>query len=256
MTTYQLQGLRILNTRPRGQAEELNQRILASHGQVLHFPVLDIQPPNQPWVDSLPDLNTINQALFISTNAVQYCFDSLEQHKIVWPQSIFVTAIGKTTAQALRQHHIIVGATPLISDSEHVLKLPSLQQIHSQIILVIKGEDGRSLIIDTLKNRGAQVIALNVYQRGMPIADKKQLDTWWRDDPRNIILLTSQQAIHNLFQMIDPGDVTQLQRTPCLVISERLAMAARELGMKTVIVCQVDNILEALHQYKQGLTHG
>lgn len=256
MSACDLRGLCILNTRPRAQADALNRLVLAAQGKVINFPVLDIQACDKAWIDRLPNLADIDQAIFISSNAVTHSFDEFSRQAVHWPESIYVTAIGKSTAQALQQRLVRVNAVPIQSDSEHLLKLPSFQQIENQIIVLFKGEGGRPLIASTLRERGARLFESSVYRRRMPPTDPKGLNAWWQDDAVDIILITCQDALHNLFAMTSHRGISRLQSIPCLVISARLADSATRLGMKTVLVSQVDTLLETLHQFNKGLHHG
>jgi uroporphyrinogen-III synthase len=47
-----------------------------------------------------------------------------------------------------------------------------------------------------------------------------------------------------------------LKRTPCLVISERLAQFASKSGMHNIIICGPDTIIEALNQFNKGHVYG
>lgn len=255
MQQTDLRGLTVLNTRPRDQAESLNRQIILAGGQTINFPCIEIESNGTAWLNRLTELQTADQAIFISANAAQHCFSILAKQNIDWPDHIRVTAIGKSTAITLKQHKIRVDAIPETADSEHLLSLASFQQIEGQTVLLFKGEGGLDIISKGLKQRGANLIELDVYRRSMPTVSQKQVDDWWQDGHVDIILITSQQAIKNLFTMTGSRDVSRLQRIPCLCISARIAELASHLGMKTVIVSQVEKILDTLHQFKKGTDH-
>jgi uroporphyrinogen-III synthase len=263
MTRFNLQGLRILNTRPLPQADELNLKIRSAKGIAINCPALMIMPTpiqdrevHRSWLDYLPPLKNVTHALFISANAVTHGLNGLAQQKINWPPHIHVIAIGEGTARALQQQGIRVDSMPSIADSEHLLKLDSLQEVQHKTILLFKGEGGRPLIADTLQQRGAHLILLNVYQRVMPTINKEQLDSWWRDRAVDIILFTSEQAMQNIFTLFGEHAHAWLRQTPCLVISKRLAEVAASAGIQKVIICSTETIIDALHQFNKGLTHG
>ncbi|MGQ3892518.1 uroporphyrinogen-III synthase [Legionella sp. CNM-4043-24] len=251
-----LNGLCVLNTRPDHQADALSQQIIQAQGRVIHFPTLQIEALDDRWLSTLPNLAEVDQAVFISSNAVNHSLACLKQQKIQWPATIKVIAIGQGTALSLQQHGIQVDALPTQADSEHLLMLPSLQNIGQQRILLFKGEGGRPLIADTLRERGAQVLEVCVYRRRLPEALSKQKPGWWQDDSVDIILITSQDALCNLFTMVGHCHVSHLQDIPCLVISNRLADAAKKMGMKTIVVSKMEHIVETLHQFNKGRDHG
>ncbi|MDP1603113.1 MAG: uroporphyrinogen-III synthase [Legionella sp.] len=253
MTHFNLQGLRVLNTRPTHQAEELNLAITRAKGVALSCPALIIKPIA---LNNLPHFTQVTLAIFTSANAVNHGISAFAQQKIKWPSRVHVIAVGNGTARALEQQGIRVDSIPSIADSEHLLMLDSLQDVQHKTILLFKGEGGRSLITTTLKERGAQLIVLDVYQRIMPAINREQLDTWWRDRAVDIILITSEQAMQNIFTLFGEQAHAWLKRTPCLVISKRLAEAAFRAGMQKIIICSTETIIDALHQFNKGLTHG
>jgi uroporphyrinogen-III synthase len=246
--------LRVLNTRPLKQAKALTQLIEAAGGIAVECPALAIEPSDKTWVDALPDLKTVETALFISANAVDCCFRVLEPEQ--WPASIQVLALGEATAQALMHYGLAVDLIPDQADSEHLLALSVLQAVNAKTLLLFKGEGGRTLIAKTLAARGANLHCIETYRRCLPKIDPKWLDALWRNERVDIILITSQEAMHNLFTLFGKAAHSWLCSRPCLVFSERLAREAALLGIEEIIVTEPKNILTRLHQFKQGFIHG
>jgi len=253
MNKPNLKGLHVLNTRPVEQAKPLSQAIEAAGGIVISCPALTIKAKDRAWLRELPDLNTVAKAIFISANAVNYCFEALN---CPWPSTIQVIAIGDATAAALAHFGITADSVPAISDSENLLKQEALQEVKDQLILLFKGENGRTLITETLKARGANLQHFDVYKRILPKLDPQQLASLWQNEVVDIILITSQQAMNNLFTLFGEEAQTWLCSTPFLVVSERLAKEAALLGIQKIVVSDPKAILTTLHQFNQGLMHG
>lgn len=251
-----LKGLHVLNTRPLKQAKALSKAIEAAGGISIECPALAIEPKDKSWVADLPDLNKVSKAIFISANAVNYCFKVLKDEQYYWPPSIEVIAVGDATAAALKSHGIKAALIPAIADSENLLKLKELQEVNKKIILLVKGEEGLTLIAETLKARGANLHSCEVYTRQMPKPNRQQLYSLWHNEIVDIILFTSQHAMHNLFVLFGEEARAWLCRIPCLVISKRLAEEAALLGIETIIVSDPKTLLTTLHQFNQGLIHG
>lgn len=241
-----LNGLRVLNTRPLEQGKTLSKAIRNAGGLAIEFPALAIEPTSTTWLARLPDQSLIQQAIFISSNAVNYFFESLKKQKISWDNTIKVTAVGNASASALANWAISADYIPSIANSESLLKLPLLQHVKNQTLLLIKGEGGRDIIANTLIKRGAQVVPLSVYRRIMPNYSKHQINSLWREDQVDIILFTSQQAIQNLFTILGSDAKEWLFNKSCLVISNRLKDEAYSLGIKHVFTCSHDSIINAL----------
>ncbi|MGC1181619.1 uroporphyrinogen-III synthase [Legionella sp.] len=243
-----LRGLRILNTRPHKQAASLSTAIRAGGGSVIELPTLEIQA-TPDWLHSLPDLKKINQAIFVSANAVEHCFMQLNQANISWPSSIKVIAIGQGSTMMLKQFDTHVHMIPEMPNSEHLLVINSLQQPQKQNILLVKGKEGRTLIEETLSSRGANLIVLNVYQRAMPKINPQFVKSIWREDLVDIILITSEQSIHHLFKLFEEEAHNWLRSKTCLVLSERLAHVAFSLGINTIIRSHPSRMMNALFNY-------
>ena len=251
-----LRGLRVLNTRPAEQAKALSQAIEAAGGQAIECPALVISSIEKDWLSSLPELNQVEQAIFVSANAADYCLKELVKKQLPWPDSIRVIAVGQATARTLTNYGIRVDFIPEVADSEHLLALEILQTVTKKTILLFKGEEGRTLIAETLSARGAKLFIFEVYKRLKPRIDPKHLYSLWHNDAVDIILFTSQQAMQNIFLLFGKEAYDWLCSKPCLVISKRLAKEASLLGIQTIIVSTPATILETLHQFKQGLIHG
>ena len=165
MVKIDLQGLKILNPRPQHQAAALSQMIHAAGGIAVELPTLEIESLSTGWLTTLPALSTVQKAVFVSSNAVTHFFAGLHSQSIAWPDTIRSFAIGKGTAAALAQQKVRQIKTPEQSDSEHLLDLPTLQDIHGQSVLLVTGEKSRPLLRAILSKRGAQVQNIAVYRR-------------------------------------------------------------------------------------------
>lgn len=235
-------GLHILNTRPIGQNKGLSQAIRDMGAIPIECPAIAIEPVENNWIDQLSDLSLIRHAIFISTNAVHYFFDGLEASQCNWPISIRVIAIGRATADALALRKIRVDEVPLSASSEDLLDLESLQHVENQPIVLVKGENGRDLLADTLKMRGAMVLPIAVYRRVVPAISQQYIQSLWHEDAIDVIVFTSEEAMHNLFCLFGKRAHAWLQSKICLVKSERLATAAARFGLKKIVVSTDDNL--------------
>ena len=151
-----LQGCRVLVTRPVAQAETLCQRINQNGGIAVQLPALAIEAINdeasQRYCQSAADYDWI---IFISRNAVEHGHNCLPAQL---PSGLKIAAIGKATATALSESGRYVdleagGA----GTSESLLTEPALADMQGQRVLIMRGEGGRELLAKTLRERGAKV---------------------------------------------------------------------------------------------------
>lgn len=247
-----LKGLRLLNTRPLPQGQSLTEDIIAKGGTVIACPTIAIKPIPA----NLSLLTKIDKAIFISPNAVTYCFKQLEQEHLQWPKAIEVIAIGKSTAKCLTNHGITDVNLPIEPDSEHLLLLKELESVTGQRILLIKGKEGRGLIETRLIQKGAEVLSMEVYERVLPQLPKHFIASIWRNDLVDIILITSEQSLNHLLKLFGEEAKRWLESKTYCLISTRLAKAASLLGLKKQILSHPHHILETLLDYHKGLTYG
>lgn len=214
------------------------------------MPAIEIKPTPNSWLSTIPNLNLVNQIIFTSANAVQYFIAELNKSYVNLPEKIIITAIGKASAQRLKELDVIVHQIPDSADSENLLALPNMQKINQQQILLVKGLGGRELIENELNNRLAKVIPVIVYERCMPIINDEYINSIWRNNLVDIILFTSYQSMQNIFRLFGDEAKDWLINKPCIVISQRLAMEARSLGLRNVIIAAYNDILATLKGFK------
>lgn len=252
MNARPLLGLRVLNTRPKEQAKTLSDAITAAGGISINCPALALEPTNLNWVDFLPQLNKVNYAIFTSKNAVEYCLKALKKYFMQWPETIYTFAIGHSTAKYLEQSGLNIHGIAPESTSESLLKLKAFQNAAKKTILLVTGENGRTLIAETLQTREALLYVAEVYRR-IPPKIPKSPELLWHQSSIDIILWTSQEAMQNIINLFKVPE--WFFDIPCLVISSRLKNAATSLGFKTIIVSKPDGVLNTLCQFNKGFIH-
>lgn len=245
----ELSGLCVLNTRPKKQAQALTQALVNLGAQVIELPLLEIIPTNTDWKKNLPDLTACHQMIFTSPNAVHYFFTS---HPTSLPKNLKIIAIGQGTQFALHHQKIAVDYLPLDPRSEGLLALDNLQKIKHQTILLIKGEKGLEHLPKTLKDRGANLIEVNVYKRIFPKNLEKIAAKIWQEKKIDIILITSQESMENLFRLFDK-ERQWLTQIPWLTLSARLLEKAMMLGVENTVLSRPDNMIETLINFNKGL---
>ncbi|NOQ87729.1 MAG: hypothetical protein GQ550_02305 [Gammaproteobacteria bacterium] len=225
----------ILITRPDGREVNLRQLIEQAGGKVIHYPVINIQPPPELDIKQLvrlrEKLHSFTMAIFISPTAV-------EQSQIYFPalpEHFTIVAIGSKTSEALQQQNLHVDIEASEHDTESLLKDPYFQmpKIEGHRILIFRGTGGRALLGDTLIRRGAQVRYVETYQRKRPPhppLTEQQITTI------NAITISSNEGLDNLVALMD--DPSLLIDTVIVVPSQRAQTLARQHGFKTIITSQ------------------
>lgn len=201
-------------------------------GRPLRFPVLAIEAPSDPGplLRAIAALDAYDIAIFISQNAVQRTLECLRGRRDL-PTGLQIAAIGQSTARALTRSGVTVHICPQHRfDSEAMLALPALQELAGMRIVIFRGEGGRELLADTLRERGAQVSHVESYRRALPRANPAALMEQWADGAIDVVTSTSSEALQNLCQLVGERGWHYLRATPLVVLSGRTAALARRLG--------------------------
>ena len=233
-----LHGKRILVTRPAAQAGTLAAMIAAQDGEALRFPLLKIGPPDDlsPLHTAGRELASYALAVFISPNAVDYGLPTLLAHG-PWPASLRAAAVGPGTAARLAAHGIHEVIAPLAQfDSEALLELPGLQAavLAGKKVLLLRGNGGRELLAETLRERGAAVDCLTSYHRSPP-ADVAPLRQALRAERIDALSVSSSEALRHLWEMLDTEDRQRLCALPLFAPHRRIVDTATALGLSRAI---------------------
>ena len=230
-------------TRPAGQAEGLCRLIEDAGGEAVRLPLLEIIPeqPNGEGARRLRRLDDMDWVIFVSANAVRYAFGLMIQapEAKCWPR---IAAIGRATAEELAKHGVAVDLMPKQQfNSEMLLAAPELADVKELRFLIVRGAGGRETLAETLRARGAQVDYAEVYRRILPPTDVDGLIARWRSGGIHVITITSGEALGNLASLLAERAEELLVQTPLVVISERLAQQARDLGCVRVATAMAAN---------------
>lgn len=237
-TNNPLSGVGVLVTRPEHQADALCQRIEDLGGTTVRFPVLQIDDIDDSThlYTQIDRLDTFDIAIFISPNAVKKAVNVIQskhQNKKEWPESVKIAAVGKTSAKALKDLGLKAEIFPSKRfNSEALLSLEEMQDISGKNIIIFRGEGGRELLAETLKERGAKVEYAECYKRSKPDADVSTLLRHWSRGEINVVVTTSNEGLHNLYDMVGQLGRQWLTKSTMIVVSERGADLAMQLGFK------------------------
>lgn len=237
MSGQPLAGRSIVVTRPAGQAEGLCDALSALGARPLRFPLLTIAPVEDTApIDAVAGrLDEFSLAFFVSPNAVAFGLEALSR-RAPWPAGLRVATVGKGSEAALAAHgHHQVIAPDSGFDSEAVLALPEFQApaVAGKAVLILRGDGGRDLLGDSLRERGARVEYLTCYHRRGPVDDPAPLLALAREGRLDALTLTSSEGLGHLEAL---GGGHAFRGVPVFVPHARIAERAKAAGLAPLIL--------------------
>ncbi|NHO67870.1 uroporphyrinogen-III synthase [Aestuariicella hydrocarbonica] len=259
-----LSGVRVLITRPQAQADQWQQLLQAAGAQTVRVPLLEIVPVEASQKDAcqaikniVMDVSRYQHGIFVSQNAARYGLDWLEQYWPQMPLGLQFYAVGSATANYLQRAGYQVTAAGGSMNTEALLALPQLQDLSHQRVVIFRGQGGRPVLAEVLRERGAQVDYCELYQRHFPSAGVvAALDHCRWGTAGDVVSVHSGETLSNWRAIIAsrahqtaadpgrPGDQTDScsqkpwKQLTLLVPGERVAAQAREWGFTNVVMAE------------------
>lgn len=233
-----LNGTRVLVTRPVHQANNLCLLIEARGGMAVRLPTIDIVACSDltEKIKALKSTEPFQWLVFISANAVNFALGAISG-KIDQFTNARIAAIGRSTAKSLESVGLTVDLLPdQGSDSEALLASPQMHAVSGQRILILRGIGGREELADILRGRGAEAEYLEVYRRIIPSLDCSEVMHLLTRNGLDVVTVTSGEALQNLLIMLGEKYHKTLTALPLVAVSERIARIAAESGFKRIFV--------------------
>jgi len=146
--------------------------------------------------------------------------------------------VGEGTAMALRRAGVADVDAPQRMDSEGLLSLPGLCELHGQTVGFVTAPGGRGVLVPALEARGARVIRADVYERIAVSPSPRSLAQLSKLEAPATLLLSSAEALRLVLDALPEALHERLRRSQVVAASARLADLARERGFIDVVVAR------------------
>ena len=229
-----LTNIGIAITRPVDQTKQLSQLITAAGGNVITFPLIQIAALDDynAFEKVIQEIANYDWLIFISSNAVQNSMPRLLNHGI--PSQLRFAAIGPTTAESLKSFGVNEVLIPKVRfDSESLLSLPDMLDMHGKRVMLVRGIGGRDVLANTLVQRGAIVTFAECYQRVNPQTNCDVLAHAFAQQQLHRIVVTSSEAMRFLLNLA--GDADWLKQVTICVNHARIAEEPLKRGLTVKI---------------------
>jgi len=246
MNAKSLSGLNVLITRPANQADTLRRAIEAAGAEVLSLPLIEIKAlvdkaAIQDLKNKILQLDSYQALIFVSNNAVSYGAELINNFWPQFPVGIDVIAVGPTTAEAARKQ---LGCEVLQPSggmtSEDILRLPALQDVAGKKVAIVRGQGGRELLAETLRERGASVDYLEAYSRSPVEYASADFCEKLQAAAVNVLTVSSGESLDRLTRLL-ADNREGMQQLALVVPSQRVERQAIEAGYRRVLnACGAD----------------
>ncbi len=255
-----LAGLRVVVTRPEGQADSIIARLELCGATVLHAPAIRItDPPSYTALDAaLRHLPLYDWVVWTSANGVTRTLMRLDALSLDRGQMrrCKIAAIGSSTARVIAAHGFAVDLMPPHAVAESLRDALIAAGVGAGThLLVPQPVVSRDMLASGLRAVGAVVDVVPAYQTELNSDAAADVRRWLDDGAIDIALVTSPSTVRGLLALLD-DDMKTLRRIPLGCIGPVTADAVRALGITPALVATEhtnDGLVAALIDHRTGV---
>ncbi len=237
-----LYGKAVAVTRAREQASGLAVRLRDLGAEVVETPVIRVVPLDPP----APDVSGYDLVCLTSPNGVRLLFERLADAGLDARalHGARVAAIGPATARALRAHGVLADVLPDRAVAESLVE--ALGDAPVKRALVARARVARDVLPDALRERGAEVDVLELYETlAEPLAEEQLAAVRAAD----YVTFTSASTVTNLLGALGDDASAALDGARLASIGPITSDALRANGLEPALEADphdVDGLLAAL----------
>lgn len=257
-------GKRIVVTRTRRQASELVQSLRSLGAEPLELPTIALREPDT-WESldhALDQIEGYHWLLFTSANAVESFFGRLRARggDIRDLKGVRLGAIGPGTARSLESLGMRVDLTPHEYTAEGLVDALAQIGVKGKRILIPRAREARDVLPDRLRDLGAAVDVVVVYQTVPSGITSKELRGLFSLGRVDAITFTSSSTVKNFVEIAGRENVKELlDGVAVACIGPITGSCAKELGIHPDIVAKeytIVGLVEALVDHFHSASWG
>jgi len=236
-----LEGVRILVTRERSDAEELCSRLASLGARPIACPTIRFAAPRDwsPVDRSLRRLDRYDMLVFTSATAVRFFMDRALLKRV--PQERFralsVFAVGPRTARAASRYGLCPHPVPARHDAEGLLGSLEKEDLRAKRVLFPRAEAGREILPEGLRAKGADVDLVTVYRTLKESRSRKRLHEVVDTAGVDLAIFTSPLTVKYFVELVGTDRLARLRpKIHVACIGTVTAEAARAAGFTVSIV--------------------
>jgi uroporphyrinogen III methyltransferase/synthase len=240
-------GLRVVVTRARAQASGMAATLAALGADVVELPAIRIVPRiDSPDVrDAVGAIHSYALVCLTSPNGVRLLFEALDEagRDARALASATVAAIGPGTAAALADRGIRADIVPERSIAEALVEALETVDVANRPVLVARAAEARDVLPDALRERGARVDVVALYET---VSEEPDPEAMQAARSADYVTFTSSSTVRNFTDAMGGA----LPEGPRIVsIGPVTSEAARHAGLNVDVEAgrhDPDGLVEAL----------
>jgi uroporphyrinogen III methyltransferase/synthase len=242
-----LHGRRVVVTRARAQASGLASTLAGLGAEVVELPAVRIVPrlDSDEVRRAVDEIYSYALVCLTSPNGARLLFDALASagRDARALSAAMVAAIGPGTAAALRDHGVIADIVPDRSIAEALVEALADIDVSGRPALIARAAEARDVLPDALRERGAEVDVVALYETVAEDPDPEALEAAREAD---YVTFTSSSTVRKFVDAVGDG----FPRGARVVsIGPVTSEAAREAGLEVHVEAErhdPDGVVEAL----------
>jgi len=240
-------GRRVVVTRARAQASGLASSLRGLGAEVVELPAIRIEPriDSDEVRKAVNDLYSYALVCLTSPNGVRLLFDAMAEAGLDARAlaNATVAAIGPGTEAELAAHGIRADVVPEQYVAEALAEALSGVQVKDRPVLVARAAEARDVLPDALRERGAKVDVVALYET---VAEPPDPEAVQAAQAADYLTFTSSSTVRNLVAALDGGLPEGIR---IVSIGPVTSDAAREAGLTVDLEAErhdIDGLIEAL----------
>ena len=246
-------GRRIVVTRARAQAGELSSELEKRGAEVLEFPTIEIQPPEEfrPLDEAIQALDSFDHLVFTSVNGVEAFVGRLRHFGLdlrAVPREAKVAAIGPATAERLEQVGLRVDVVPEEYRAEALIEALGVETLSGKRVLIPRAKVAREVLPDRLREAGAEVVVPSAYESVPGSEGKEELARSLEKGEIDCVTFTASSTVENFVGAFEEA-ARLLEKTRVACIGPITADTARKHGLRVDAVADrytIPGLVEAV----------
>lgn len=253
-------GKRIVVTRARAQASDLAGTLEGLGAEVIQFPTIRITdaPDPEPLRRAALEVDRYDWIVFTSVNGVSRFWSALREggRDTRALSGVSVCAIGPATAAAIEIEGVHPDLVPERYVAEAIVEaLANEGELHGSRILLPRAEVARSVLPDSLREHGAEVVEVAAYRTVPDGSEIEAMRERLRAGTVDMITFTASSTVQNYVDLLG----AEVGGARVASIGPITSRTAGELGLPVHIEASeysIPGLVRAIREYYAGAHDG